>query len=225
MKKIFKRMLAVVLTILLVVSPVSVIGTTITSKASNLSDPLVSRVWQYCIDLDKNLVNQVKSLDLTNANEYNTYVNAVNLINRSKKETMDLFKLAGSSDYCADDAYVAHAIRKGLQDDLVFRTSIGLNGLIFNSEAVKYLTGQNVDKDKYKKALKSFMNYSKADLELCNKSKDIVGLLKAVASVVDNENGRAAIRSTIMTIYSAKSVDEMEYALKYCALDDYLRMI
>lgn len=223
MKKIMKRVLATALTILLLISPVSIIGTTIVSNASNLSDPLVSRVWQYCIDIDRNLVNQVKSLDLTNANEYNIYVNAVNLMNRSKKESMDLFKLAGSSEHCADDAYVAHSLRKGLQEDLVFRASVGLGGLIFNSEAVKYLTGQEVEKDRYKKALKDFMKYSKADLELCNTSKDIVGLLKAATSVVDNEKGRAVIRSTIMTIYQAKSLDDMEYALKLCSLDDYFK--
>ena len=223
MKTRIKVVLSLLLAVLTIMSPVSILKSTITAQASYGGDQLVSRVWQYCIDLDRGLVNQVNQLDLSNINDYNTYVNIVNLVNNSKKESRDLLNIAGYSGFSVDDTFVAHSLRKGMQEDLVFRASLGLSGLIFNSDAVKYLTGQNVAKDKYKKALKSFMNASKADMELLNTSKQVISILKALSPVIDNETGRAAIHSAMLSIYAAKSTDDVRYALKYAALDDYLK--
>ena len=223
MKTKIKVVLSLLLAVLTIMSPVSILKSTITAQASYGGDQLVSRVWQYCIDLDRGLVNQVNQLDLSNINDYNTYVNIVNLVNNSKKESRDLLNIAGYSGFSVDDTFVAHSLRKGMQEDLVFRASLGLSGLIFNSDAIKYLTGQNVAKDKYKKALKSFMNASKADMELLNTSKQVISILKALSPVIDNETGRAAIHSAMLSIYAAKSTDDVRYALKYAALDDYLK--
>ena len=223
MKTRIKVVLSLLLAVLTIMSPVSILKSTITAQASYGGDQLVSRVWQYCIDLDRGLVNQINQLDLSNINDYNTYVNIVNLVNNSKKESRDLLNIAGYSGFSVDNTFVAHSLRKGMQEDLVFRASLGLSGLIFNSDAVKYLTGQNVAKDKYKKALKSFMNASKADMELLNTSKQVISILKALSPVIDNETGRAAIHSAMLSIYAAKSTDDVRYALKYAALDDYLK--
>ena len=66
-----KKLLAVLIVLLMLVSPVATIGTSMVAKASYASDPLISRVWQYCIDIDKGLVNQINKLDLSNVNDYN----------------------------------------------------------------------------------------------------------------------------------------------------------
>lgn len=221
--KTVKKLLAVLLVILMFVSPVATIGTSIFAKASYASDPLISRVWQYCIDIDKGLVNQINKLDLSNVNDYNKYVTVMNLVNNSKKESTDLLNLAGCYDFSVDNTYVAHSLRMGMENDFVFRSTLGLAGLVFNGNAVKYLTLQNVDKDRYKKSLKSFMKASSADLELLNTTKEVVSILKNLAKVVDNETARSAIHAIMLSVYASKSTEDIRYALKYNALEDYLK--
>lgn len=197
-----KKLLAVLIVLLMLVSPVATIGTSMVAKASYASDPLISRVWQYCIDIDKGLVNQINKLDLSNVNDYNKYVTVMNLVNNSKKESTDLLNLAGCYDFSVDNTYVAHSLRMGMENDFVFQSTLGLAGLVFNGNAVKYLTLQNVDKDRYKKSLKSFMKASSADLELLNTTKEVVSILKNLAKVVDNETARSAIHSIMLSVYA-----------------------
>ena len=218
-----KKLLAVLIVFLMLVSPVATIGTSMVAKASYASDPLISRVWQYCIDIDKGLVNQINKLDLSNVNDYNKYVTVMNLVNNSKKESTDLLNLAGCYDFSVDNTYVAHSLRMGMENDFVFRSTLGLAGLVFNGNAVKYLTLQNVDKDRYKKSLKSFMKASSADMELLNTTKDVVSILKNLAKVVDNETARSVIHSIMLSVYASKSTEDIRYALKYNALEDYLK--
>ena len=225
MKKAINRLLSIVLCVCVLMSFTQIAGANINTSAAVLSytdDPLVYRVSQYCFEINEGLVRYIKSLDLSNPNDYNIYVSLMNQIESPNKPLRDLFYLAGSRESNADKGFISNSLRIGMSEDLVLRTALGLEGLLFNGELIDRVIGMNVGVEKYKDALKSFMQTAKADLETLSMIKDATSILKNLSKIVDNPTGREIIHNVMLSIYEAKSADDVKYALKALELEEYI---
>ena len=217
-----KKVLSIILSLLTVISLVPLFATGASASLLEQSDPLVKRVAQYCMELDSGVVNQVRSFDLSNVDEYNKYVSLMNLINKSKKESRDLFTLAGNDNFSIGDGFAAHGLRKGMKDNLVFRSMLGLSGLIFNDELVGWIAGENADVEKYKSALKSFMSEQESRMKLLLTVKTANSYLKALSQTVDTANATELIQEIQLAIYQSKSAEDVSALLKASELERVL---
>ena len=217
-----KKVLSIILSLLTVISLVPLFATGASASLLEQSDPLVKRVAQYCMELDSGVVNQVRSFDLSNVDEYNKYVSLMNLVNKSKKESRDLFTLAGNDNFSTGDGFAAHSLRKGMKDNLVFRSMLGLSGLIFNDELVGWIAGENADVEKYKSALKSFMSEQESRMKLLLTVKTANSYLKALSQTVDTANATELIQEIQLAIYQSKSAEDVSALLKASELERVL---
>ena len=217
-----KKVLSIILSLLTVISLVPLFATGASASLLEQSDPLVKRVAQYCMELDSGVVNQVRSFDLSNVDEYNKYVSLMNLINKSKKESRDLFALAGNDNFSIGDGFAAHSLRKGMKDNLVFRSMLGLSGLIFNDELVGWIAGENADVEKYKSALKSFMSEQESRMKLLLTVKTANSYLKALSQTVDTAKATELIQEIQLAIYQSKSAEDVSALLKASELERVL---
>lgn len=217
-----KKVLSIILSLLTVISLVPLFATGASASLLEQSDPLVKRVAQYCMELDRGVVNQVRSFDLSNVDEYNKYVSLMNLINKSKKESRDLFTLAGDDNFSIGDGFAAHRLRKGMKDNLVFRSMLGLSGLIFNDELVGWIAGENADVEKYKSALKSFMSEQESRIKLFLTVKTANSYLKALSQTVDTAKATELIQEIQLAIYQSKSAEDVSALLKASELERVL---
>ena len=217
-----KKVLSIILSLLMVISLVPLFATGASASLLEQSDPLVKRVAQYCMELDRGVVNQVRSFDLSNVDEYNKYVSLMNLINKSKKESRDLFTLAGDDNFSIGDGFAAHRLRKGMKDNLVFRSMLGLSGLIFNDELVGWIAGENADVEKYKSALKSFMSEQESRIKLFLTVKTANSYLKALSQTVDTAKATELIQEIQLAIYQSKSAEDVSALLKASELERVL---
>lgn len=217
-----KKVLSIILSLLTVISLVPLFATGASASLLEQSDPLVKRVAQYCMELDRGVVNQVRSFDLSNVDEYNKYVSLMNLINKSKKESRDLFALAGDDNFSIGDGFAAHSLRKGMKDNLVLRSTLGLSGLIFNDELVGWIAGENADVEKYKSALKSFMSEQESRIKLFLTVKTANSYLKALSQTVDTAKATELIQEIQLAIYQSKSAEDVSALLKASELERVL---
>ena len=217
-----KKVLSIILSLLTVISLVPLFATGASASLLEQSDPLVKRVAQYCMELDRGVVNQVRSFDLSNVDEYNKYVSLMNLINKSKKESRDLFALAGDDNFSIGDGFAAHSLRKGMKDNLVLRSTLGLSGLIFNDELVGWIAGENADVEKYKSALKSFMSEQESRIKFFSTVKTAISYLKALSQTVDTVKATELIEEIQLAIYQSKSAEDVSALLKASELERVL---
>ena len=217
-----KKVLSIILSLLTVISLVPLFATGASASLLEQSDPLVKRVAQYCMELDRGVVNQVRSFDLSNVDEYNKYVSLMNLINKSKKESRDLFALAGDDNFSIGDGFAAHSLRKGMKDNLVLRSTLGLSGLIFNDELVGWIAGENADVEKYKSALKSFMSEQESRIKFFSTVKTAISYLKALSQTVDTVKATELIEEIQLAIYQSNSAEDVSALLKASELERVL---
>ena len=217
-----KKVLSIILSLLTVISLVPLFATGASASLLEQSDPLVKRVAQYCMELDRGVVNQVRSFDLSNVDEYNKYVSLMNLINKSKKESRDLFALAGDDNFSIGDGFAAHSLRKGMKDNLVLRSTLGLSGLIFNDELVGWIAGENADVEKYKSALKSFMSEQESRIKFFSTVKTAISYLKALSQTVDTVKATELIQEIQLAIYQSNSAEDVSALLKASELERVL---
>ena len=217
-----KKVLSIILSLLTVISLVPLFATGASASLLEQSDPLVKRVAQYCMELDRGVVNQVRSFDLSNVDEYNKYVSLMNLINNSKKESRDLFALAGDDNFSIGDGFAAHSLRKGMKDNLVLRSTLGLSGLIFNDELVGWIAGENADVEKYKSALKSFMSEQESRIKFFSTVKTAISYLKALSQTVDTVKANELIEEIQLAIYQSNSAEDVSALLKASELERVL---
>ena len=217
-----KKVLSIILSLLTVISLVPLFATGASASLLEQSDPLVKRVAQYCMELDRGVVNQVRSFDLSNVDEYNKYVSLMNLINKSKKESRDLFALAGDDNFSIGDGFAAHSLRKGMKDNLVLRSTLGLSGLIFNDELVGWIAGENADVEKYKSALKSFMSEQESRIKFFSTVKTAISYLKALSQTVDTAKATELIQEIQLAIYQSNSAEDVSALLKASELERVL---
>ena len=217
-----KKVLSIILSLLTVISLVPLFATGASASLLEQSDPLVKRVAQYCMELDSGVVNQVRSFDLSNVDEYNKYVSLMNLINKSKKESRDLFTLAGNDNFSIGDGFAAHSLRKGMKDNLVLRSTLGLSGLIFNDELVGWIAGENADVEKYKSALKSFMSEQESRIKFFSTVKTAISYLKALSQTVDTVKATELIEEIQLAIYQSNSAEDVSALLKASELERVL---
>ena len=217
-----KKVLSIILSLLTVISLVPLFATGASASLLEQSDPLVKRVAQYCMELDRGVVNQVRSFDLSNVDEYNKYVSLMNLINKSKKESCDLFALAGDDNFSIGDGFAAHSLRKGMKDNLVLRSTLGLSGLIFNDELVGWIAGENADVEKYKSALKSFMSEQESRIKFFSTVKTAISYLKALSQTVDTVKATELIEEIQLAIYQSNSAEDVSALLKASELERVL---
>ena len=217
-----KKVLSIILSLLTVISLVPLFATGASASLLEQSDPLVKRVAQYCMELDRGVVNQVRSFDLSNVDEYNKYVSLMNLINKSKKESRDLFALAGDDNFSIGDGFAAHSLRKGMKDNLVLRSTLGLSGLIFNDELVGWIAGENADVEKYKSALKSFMSEQESRIKFFSTVKTAISYLKALSQTVDTVKATELIEEIQLAIYQSNSAENVSALLKASELERVL---
>lgn len=171
-------------------------------------EPLIERVRQYTYhgyNLEQ-LATWAENHDMNLPDNQNYFAQSLNALTNSIKESKDYTALTNRQLYCA--YWMTEELKKPSS-----RAIFGLGGLVFNSEASGYLEGKWAEKDKYKDALKKYVQVTHDDFETLAFIKGTVGFLGDLSAVVGDAAMRAKIQELEIATYHCTARKHVETLL------------
>ena len=211
MKRMLKKAVSVLLCLatLITAAPFSDLFESAQAATADYNDPLIARVAEYCSPITSDaLISKLNSgvWDLNNVDDYNEYVSMYNELQESNKERGDLLWLTNN------EVFTAWQFKEHISQTHI-RAALGLSALVFNGEAIGYITGEWAEKEKYKAALEKYMEANCDEVLETTFIDETVNILQDLSEEVSDPLRKAHIKELKKNVGNAVTSEHVKTLL------------